>query len=110
MIHANKRSWWLRIHISTAMVLMFAAGGGLWINTQRRTTDWDVALSLGHFSYKSATITGWPFAVTCNIDGEEKFDSSTQGKRICVNILIWLTLLLLVAAVCEYRIRRHEKS
>ena len=104
----KRRRTWFQIHLSTAVVLMFVAGGGLWINTLHRNSEREVGLSLGNSAYKHAIVTGWPFAISCNIDSEEKFPGDTQVIRICFNVVIWMVLLILMAAGCEYFIRRRE--
>ena len=50
---------WFQIHLSTAIVLMFVAGGLVLSNVEKRRVDFD----LGHSSEAVSYERGWPWTI-----------------------------------------------
>ncbi|HLX63868.1 MAG TPA: hypothetical protein VKX17_21530 [Planctomycetota bacterium] len=123
------RRKWLQVHLSTAIVLMFVAGGIIWANVRER---WSVDI----FEFAVYRELGWPFVAyhqsPASTDPSDPMyalmnaDSDSNGiKRVgaptgfivpraapfsfSMAILDALTALTLLSAVwffCEWRIRR----
>src|SRR6266404_1141238 len=86
---------WFQIHLSTAIVLMFVAGGILWLNV---TPDW------AHMS----SVYGWPKGFY-----EERFGNPIAGTRfflgtLILNIIAGIIILGYIAFLCEAFLRRRE--
>lgn len=63
-IPQSRKSAWCRIHLATAIVLMFVAGGFLWLNLHvfyEVTTEVYFDEISSQFSTKYIRSTGWPF-------------------------------------------------
>jgi len=92
----SKRRAWFQFHLSTALAVMFAAGGLIWANTATR--DY-----------------GWPFAAVKTYDvramttkGCISFTSrEVQYTHIALDAALGLTLCGALAFVCE-RISRGD--
>jgi hypothetical protein len=50
------KQWWLRVHLSTCVILMFVAGGLIWLNMKPDVQ----ALPFG--GKGELVVWGWPFA------------------------------------------------
>ena len=107
-----------QIHLSTAVVLMFVAGGMLWLNTtvfrggliltdgkllkDRFIIDLNTFWGMGNLKTR-----GWPFRYHLEIA-----DSFTNGRwwlwSMSFNIAVAVSLVLVVAALTEILIRRRE--
>ncbi|HLX62573.1 MAG TPA: hypothetical protein VKX17_14950 [Planctomycetota bacterium] len=95
-----------QIHLSTAIVLMFVAGGLIWLNVLERSAG--MFLSGPHIIF--AKDCGWPcFAWTKVI---EYFPLQSRVCRpsyigICINLVVALAILFAVYFLCESLIRRR---
>ena len=98
-----QRRFW-QIHLSTAIVLMFVAGGLIWINVQAINEDSEIQI----FENR-----GWPFWVYCHIyintDAREKLDARIwSAAHVVFNVLICSVILFATAIFIEYVIHRRE--
>jgi hypothetical protein len=115
-----------QIHLSTAIVMMFVAGGMMWANCSPRTRVW--IDSLGTLNVIRRKILGWPLECATVIEElgvqahyEENLrivfpelpnESKTYSLEIerteaLVNAAIAMTLLATVYWICEWVIRRR---
>ncbi|HLX64806.1 MAG TPA: hypothetical protein VKX17_26275 [Planctomycetota bacterium] len=129
-----------QVHLSTAIIQMFAAGGLIWANVVPTYTTKDI-----HFDYLAATVKliqksyGWPLIATKSFKvdndvatnvGPARYDTFTAAAHmsvdpdgvseytsyynIALNILIALLLLAITWSLCErwiaYRASRHTRS
>jgi len=109
----------LQIHLSTAVILMFVAGGMIWANTLRYSLlvpQYDPELKLNH-------CYGWPcHAMTYFADGLRTYKPIGYGYAespimyphwhvygILINAIVAVAILLCVAIACEVWIRRRER-
>jgi hypothetical protein len=112
---------WFQIHLSTAIVLMFVAGGIGSINlrvtrTERTESVFSSIVGEGHADDKF-TYYGWPCdsfyeLSTVEKDGTEYFYDSPirrwMPKGIIVNIFAAMISLIAVWYACEWLLRRRE--
>ncbi len=123
-----------QIHLSTAIVLMFVAGGLLWANTYARIEskcEWvgqpasqpDAPYNDEERTRYIQTLRGWPFSAlktsdysfrsiqgsTDPLKSFERVPGSTQIRAlwVCIDILIGLGLLGVSWFLCESLIRRR---
>jgi len=121
---------WFRIHLSTAIALMLAGSLLIWVNT--RTTSHTVVVEVGKsgaqtFSDQLTTSEyGWPFQATEHrkvseyiSDSSMRFGDLSCGSytrmewkpvNLAVNIAIALLILVSLATLCEWRIRRNPPA
>jgi MFS family permease len=121
----NPRFW--RIHLSTAVILMFVAGGLIWANVQLKT----VVYSKANGKDKSFYHRGWPLQFhvgssvhpymfinwensdIIHLGAVEDVSALTVAgswsiKSMMANIVIAVLVLLVTFSLCEYFIRRRE--
>ena len=91
---------WFQFHLSTAVVLMFVAGGLMWANMTKSV----VMLS------RPAESFGWPVPFLIYRVGM-KGDVYQDWYHACfvLDALLALCILLLCALSCEYLLRRRER-
>ena len=108
-----------QIHLSTAIVMMFAAGALIWANVRTEKERYD-ALSIALFQptseYNGYELYGWPIkairyrkgreSVTGFID-ERPVAIHTNYSRVLLDTLIALGILFPTWFVCEWLIRRR---
>ena len=112
MSNQGKRLWF-QLHLSTAVVLMFAAGGLIWINAEKREIDVD----LGHEIWMRTHECGWPSVIWegegwsfIRPVGDYRFRPETwKANGLCWNIAVGLSLLFAIAVSCEILIRLRKK-
>ena len=98
----------LQLHLSTCIVLMFAAGGILWANT----VPYSAALVQIHNSDGTTTLIypaayGDPFRILrCGTNDYQ----SLEYTGIAGNLFVGLLLLSGLAWICEYFLRRRARS
>jgi len=95
---------WFQIHLSTAIVLMFVAGGLIKMNIGER----EVNLTNGVFFFYDRifgdfTGTGWPFVFVCEGPLSSWFSIQALLIDLFVAVLIMVTCTLLI----EQQIRRE---
>lgn len=103
---------WFQFHLSTAIILMFVAAGLLWLNLnppggERWLPGFYVGLlEPGYWS----VARGWPY--TCwNMYGNERDSHVTwYYGHLTVDVVIAAGILVFVAVVCEWRIRRNQRT
>jgi|SRR5579862_5517134 len=107
-----------QIHLSTAIVMMFVAGGLIWANFDRRVyhekygmtvNDWGLAFE----REQNTTVIEYGYPCTAvwliiNDDGHSPHDWSILSKwRASIDAIIALMILLAVWFICEWLIRRR---
>jgi len=114
----KKKRPWFQFHLSTAVVLMFVAGGLMCANIEgRRGTFYVEAHKDGHeYNKMVAHLYGWPF-VLCEYMTEEECreyngfaDWTIPAPIYCIvvlplNLVCCLTILASVAVLLEWHIR-----
>jgi hypothetical protein len=100
----KKRRFW-SVHLSTAVLLMFAAGASIWANTLERGTY-------------LTNYRGWPLpAVETRLDtgihpplwsGPRYYEPTISAFGIGIDSLVAIGTLVAVAFVSEWLIRRRE--
>jgi len=125
---ARKRRW-LQFHLSTAIVLMFVAGGLLWANTKERVycsqgVIWDHKNPrLGGCWFEYVRGYGFPFAFVQSLysesgtyPGSGAFNLRPRASAdrwdwlwgsLALNALVALAVLLATGVSCEWYIRRR---
>ena len=101
-----------QIHLSTAIVLMFVAGGLIWANV---TPNKNYGLGCSEGIYHKSVWYGWPFSCIFDIKlSNSLFDWVGKHYRWIIdwnksvlNLLIALLLVFLVYFLCEWLIRRR---
>jgi hypothetical protein len=100
---------WFQYHLSTAIILMFVASGLLWLNLTESTTIW--RLDDVPFSFRQ---WGWPFLWPHNpwAHSQPYFISPSVDyySPLIVDAAIATALLVFIAFVLEYRIRRQQRT
>jgi len=122
---------WFRIHLSTAVVLMLAASLLLWANLRKSSSEMLMLLELEREFYIRPFYVGrgWPYLATGlkastpisfrenagsrTLDDIELPSSATEfycPECLASDVAIALLILLLLAILCEWRIRRQNPS
>ena len=108
---------WFQIHLSTAIVLMFVAGGFIGVNLQDREYPY---LTWGTDSGPAKEIRidscpGWPWRIR---SGTRLKGGKTRGKSgytwyplyVALDAAVALTLTALIGLALELVLRRRERS
>ena len=111
---------WFQIHLSTAVVLMFVAGGLMWANLRARKVEWDGS-NIGYVATRSPAFDyGWPQVIlNDHYEWKTPFDRSDltdetykvqwwRYDNLAINIATALALFCATAFMCEWSIRRRE--
>ncbi|MCY3018240.1 MAG: hypothetical protein NTW87_04305 [Planctomycetota bacterium] len=100
----------LQFHLSTAIILMFVAGGLLWANMR----PFDSYIVANMLPVKPAELTlayGFPFCYGRDWVGWVKDDGSHiwdwRYGNLVLDILVALAILLATAILCEWLTRRR---
>ncbi|MCY3018477.1 MAG: hypothetical protein NTW87_05535 [Planctomycetota bacterium] len=110
MTDAPKKRPWLQFHLSTAVVLMFVAGGLLWANTVPRDA---------HMTSWAVTYRGWPECIYINVtplSSPTDFAAPAQvpfrwdAFGIGVNICVAAAFLFVTAFICEYVTQKPRRN
>ena len=113
----DKKRRWFQIHLSTAVVLMFVAGGLMWANVAEK-----IECKTGHSWMPDEGITsqmnpiqydehkwGWPSIICLRRSGAFVSALRHYGTRpVIIDVLVAFAILAAVAFVCEWLIRRRE--
>jgi hypothetical protein len=103
---------WFQFHLSTAVILMCAAGGLLWANLSRSEFMYCIveeSPSGGSWTDCVGQAYGWPCASWYSHPGLGS-EITVEGTKICLDVASALCLLLLVAFTLEWLIRRRERN
>jgi hypothetical protein len=99
-----------QIHLSTAIVLMFVAGGMMWANTTTHRTVRGVMPIAQDEGVTYHTIFnynyGWPFVAIVYCDLRASY-AELYYVAIIANALIAISTLTTTLFVCEWQIRRR---
>lgn len=109
MTEAPRRKW-LQVHLSTAVVLMFAAGGMMWLNvTGHKTLKPDLWLEN---YFVEITDFGFPLVAKSHYSRPEIYfvreSDYWNEKEVVIDALFALAILFAVWFICEWWIRRGE--
>jgi hypothetical protein len=109
---------WFQIHLSTAIVMMFAASGLLWLNLRLVRATHPELIEFGPSSRTWIETRGWPYAVcireainSYSFDGpfkETGVEESTHWNAAWQNALVALITLIVIAFCAECFIRRER--
>jgi hypothetical protein len=118
----KKRRFW-QLHLSTAVLLMLAAGGILWIETRERFVKAAYDLegdelknyAKARFSdspprwiSKSLVTRGWPLWFYGYYELEATWITHFNAIGLVIDSLVSIAFLLIVGFSLEWRIRRRE--
>lgn len=103
---------WLQIHLSTAIILMFAAGGILWANTraQVRYKNAEFAYAINSYGWPREALTYFSDTVIESNGGLEIVRTPYRKWRFwntAEDALFAFAILLSVGVACEVWIRRR---
>jgi len=119
MSSSPKRSWF-RFHLPTAVLMMFAAGGFVWLNACKRPSQGTFTGRNMIFAESCQPVAyGWPSDImvqahsTYTSSGVIVYDAQFPIIRYCrtgivVDIAAFALLVGSCGAFCEYLIRRRE--
>jgi hypothetical protein len=106
---------WFQLHLSTAVSLMFVAGGLMWLNIRPTTVS---KLEAGIQWVE--TSFGWPLTYVTRSEGWDVVVANIYERRIpanlnniaalFINITTAILAIFTVAGVCEWFIRRGERG
>ncbi len=109
---ANEQQNVLQVHLSTALVLMFAAGIMMWVNLQGTTQS--PIISEGPREVVEIKKYGWPYTASQSVKFKTEIRANgaeiphqykrTYFPEIAADSLIALFVLFTVWRVCEWRI------
>jgi len=111
---------WFQLHLSTCIVLMFAAGGLLWANiVPGKNAYW--GHGVGKSGHTDTIADGYGMPILFRFVGETKFYSNTGLDRtdpfykfdvafLLLNILANVVLLTTVLILSEWLIRRRKRA
>lgn len=114
------RRSWFQLHLSTCIVLMFAAGGLMWANTVPvKNAYWGHAV--GNSGHTDFVGDGYGRPIPFRFVGDMKIYTNTglastttfrqfHTSRLVLNIVANIVLLVLVMILSEWWIRRRERA
>ncbi len=116
-----RKLWQIQIHLSTALLLTFAASGLLWLNCGRHK-PYTVSYESSGDYHGSYRILGWPFEITrldtTGLEVDTSADPSAvllpspyleyDWKRVWADAAVALCFLTALACFLEWRIRRRN--
>ena len=107
-----------QFHLSTAIVMMFVAGGLMWANTTAKIAE-EGTFNESHVNWTGTFVLvqrGWPFPY-CQLENWQYSDKSRSPIRnpdpkyyfsnALLNMLIAMIIVSLGLFLCESRIRRR---
>jgi len=110
MSDAPKKRPLFQIHLSTAIVLMFVAGGLLWANVRPIHDGRVIGLNSRLGNWVPSYVRGFPISVQkWYDDGDTNYKSEWSLPGIAANTAAALLILTAATAVSEYLIRRRER-
>lgn len=106
-----------QFHLSTAVVMMLAAGVLLGLNMQRWPHNVE---GLAGIAYDGAELfdNGWPFVARAHCDFKGKLFGVMGGDvwdqwhyaGLASDILVALSIIIAVGVLCEWLVRRRARS
>jgi len=102
---SEKKRRWFRIHLSTAIVLMFVAGAVLWANTIPQDGGYYQLFYPPEMFVKRAFGFPLKFLIVSDVHS-----GMWNYGALTANIVAALTILSAVTFVCEWRIRREARK
>ncbi|MGD0091197.1 MAG: hypothetical protein ABSE73_14870 [Planctomycetota bacterium] len=116
----KKKRPWFQYHLSTAIVLMFVAGGLMWANRPYGVFIWEGmdGTTIYEDPAGPADVWGWPSTCIINRPHDPnripsgalfRIESSNVQNAVVCNLLTAVAILVAVAVWCEWRIRRRER-
>jgi len=107
-----------QIHVSTAIVMMFVAGGLIWANVRGTVSDFDdvIEIHTGETEHEIITEFGWPCNALTAISltfsrGEKLVGVAAQDNwtftHAAADVFAALAILFAVWFICEWFIRRR---
>jgi len=115
-----------QIHLSTALVLMFVAGGLVWLNVRKVKMDYEEQVNSGAFATLldnpvDTHIRGWPWKYQTywevfawlNTPEWQECDMTgvvTDEWHLAYNILVALAILAVIGVVVEWAVRKKGKA
>ena len=97
---------WFRFHLSTGIILMFIAGGLLWVNFQPRQVNWYFGRLLsGNEYYEVAVVIGWPKPLSAKLLNGNDLDVSPVWFSSLINLFCCSSILAASGIACEYLIK-----
>ncbi|MCY3021628.1 MAG: hypothetical protein NTW87_21655 [Planctomycetota bacterium] len=106
MTDAPRKRPWFQFHLSTAIVMMFVAGGLLGASILISRIE-----STSHFHgiTMTARFYGFPLPLyKFGVAYDEPY-GFVIWPLLCVDVCVWLTVLLVTGFLCEWLIRRQER-
>ena len=105
------RRFWFQLHLSTAIVLMFVAGGFLWANVREYQLTEEI--TLGFRESKNVlywSTRGWPFPYSRTMPD---WDITVERRIVSwnnamMNLLMARASVVVCVYACEFFIRRRE--
>ena len=100
MNSAPKKRPLFQIHLLTAVVLMFVAGGLIWAN---------VAPHSATVRDRTFLAAGWPFPFSVPLSGGDDVIEAIWWNQVrpLLNVVVWAAIVLGAGVVSEYLIRRR---
>ncbi|MBI3830349.1 MAG: hypothetical protein HY291_12585 [Planctomycetes bacterium] len=115
MSEPRKRRWF-QIHLSTALIAMFAAATLLYLNVSESFSHEIYTWNYKEGWYTGVLVRGWPYQY--EVDGGFPWDDwrgtgfEDLGRSILIsliaNVVLSLVLIIGLMFFCEFLIRRHE--
>ncbi|MCY3024200.1 MAG: hypothetical protein NTW87_34930 [Planctomycetota bacterium] len=123
MTDAPKKRPFFQFHLSTAVVLVFAAAGLLWANMHERKAvahfldqEWEWDRSRSEVQIEAYVVFhGWPSFCTeslylfCYSEPDHFCRNDCKPLSLALNALVALFVLLATAVLLEWLIRRKER-
>ena len=103
----TSKSRFFQIHLSTAILLTFVAGGLLWANVPMSQELIDIGFGDGEHlvSYR-----GWPCCIYGHIEVIEVTNSPWNVKHLLINVGIAVAILISTAFLCEFSMRNPRPT
>jgi hypothetical protein len=90
----------IRLHLSTCLILLFAASALLGANMYPQQRGFDF------FQIQETTVYGWPFICRLEIDSWDERLIEWHYDNLFFDLLAAAAILTTIAWLCELRIRR----
>ena len=118
MLDTFVRRRWFQFRLSTAIALMFVAGGFIWANSRWRLGDIPYEAFSAEYEDVETEVCGWPypFAVRLRAVGTDPhnpifFEAAAMSglkRNLVLDCFIGLTAIVGIGWACETVLRRRE--